>query len=122
MTLYDDLEINTDASPEEIRRSYRRLALQYHPDKNNNSVESTQRFQQVTSAYEILSDVDTFFRGIIEAYDLLHRYKWIFFLLPTCHLNDTDLISYLSINQYNQISLNRIVHLSKNIAHQIYRN
>jgi len=57
-TFYDDLEISADASADDVRRAYRRLALLHHPDKNGNSAESTQRFQQVTAAYETLSDAD----------------------------------------------------------------
>lgn len=53
---YKMLEVATDASQEEIKSSYRRLALKWHPDKNENSKESTDKFAQLNSAYAVLSD------------------------------------------------------------------
>ncbi len=53
---YEVLGINENASMEEIKKAYRKLSLQYHPDRNNNSPESTTKFQQIGSAYELISD------------------------------------------------------------------
>lgn len=53
---YDVLGIGPDASQEQIKKSFRSLALRYHPDKNRNSEESKQRFMQIVEAYEVLSD------------------------------------------------------------------
>eukprot|EP00980_Cylindrotheca_fusiformis_P031537 scaffold26523_cov108-Cylindrotheca_fusiformis.AAC.1 len=55
-TYYDILEIANDASSLEIKKSYRRLALQHHPDRNKGSAESTEKFKQIGEAYECLSD------------------------------------------------------------------
>ena len=55
---YKILEINRDASPDDIKRSYRRLSLKYHPDKNSNDPQKTEKFKLITSAYQILSEVD----------------------------------------------------------------
>jgi curved DNA-binding protein CbpA len=55
-TFYDVLEISPDASPLDIKKAYRRLALQHHPDRNGGSVESTERFKEIGEAYECLSD------------------------------------------------------------------
>lgn len=55
MSLYKILELEQSATIEDIKRSYRRLAKKYHPDKNNNPLSIT-KFEQITSAYEILSD------------------------------------------------------------------
>ena len=54
--LYKVLEVSNTASQEEIKRSFRNLALKYHPDKNKNSEESKQKFTLIIEAYEVLSD------------------------------------------------------------------
>ncbi|KAI9594820.1 hypothetical protein BDF19DRAFT_414221 [Syncephalis fuscata] len=51
--LYATLEVARDATDEEIRRSYRRLALRYHPDKNPGAAD---QFKAINHAYEVLSD------------------------------------------------------------------
>ena len=56
MTLYDTLEVEPYASQREIKRSYRRLARRYHPDYNPGDAESEERFKEIVSAYEVLSD------------------------------------------------------------------
>ena len=55
---YQLLEVNRDASFEEIKKAYRRLSMIHHPDKNRNSEESTIKFKQLATAYETLSDED----------------------------------------------------------------
>lgn len=53
---YEVLEIERSAGPDEIKKSYRRLARQYHPDVNPGDKESEERFKEVAEAYEVLSD------------------------------------------------------------------
>ena len=53
---YKLLEVNKDASFEEIKKAYRRLSMIHHPDKNGNSEESSIKFKQLANAYETLSD------------------------------------------------------------------
>jgi DnaJ family protein A protein 2 len=55
---YKLLEVNRDASFEEIKKAYRRLSMIHHPDKNGNCEESTIKFKQLANAYETLSDED----------------------------------------------------------------
>lgn len=54
--LYECLDLKSDASQEDIKKAYRKLAMKYHPDKNHNDPSTTKRFQQISEAYEILSD------------------------------------------------------------------
>mmetsp|Transcript_10740 Transcript_10740/g.16553 ORF Transcript_10740/g.16553 Transcript_10740/m.16553 type:complete len:264 (-) Transcript_10740:168-959(-) len=55
-TYYDILEIKSNAELIDIKKSYRRLALKHHPDRNNGSSESTEKFKEIGEAYEVLSD------------------------------------------------------------------
>lgn len=55
MDLYQVLGVGKNASEQEIKSAYRRLALQYHPDKNP-SHDAKQKFQELTHAYSILID------------------------------------------------------------------
>jgi DnaJ-class molecular chaperone len=55
---YKDLGVTEAASQEDIKKAYRKLSLQYHPDRNNNSAESTTKFQSISSAYEVIGDAD----------------------------------------------------------------
>jgi molecular chaperone DnaJ len=53
---YRILGVDRNASTEEIRKAYRRLAKQYHPDRNRGSKEAEQRFKEITEAHAVLSD------------------------------------------------------------------
>jgi DnaJ-class molecular chaperone len=53
---YDTLGLKPGASQDEIKKSFRTLALKHHPDKNRNSEESKQKFMKIVEAYEVLSD------------------------------------------------------------------
>ena len=54
--LYDILSISSDATPEEISRAYKKIALRCHPDKTNHDPQLTERFKEITRAYEVLRD------------------------------------------------------------------
>jgi DnaJ-class molecular chaperone len=57
-TPYEVLGVKSDASPDEIRKAYRKLAKQLHPDLNPGKPEAEARFKNVTAAYDLLSDAD----------------------------------------------------------------
>lgn len=54
--LYKILKISKNATKDEIKKSYRKLAIKYHPDKNPNDKESENKFKKIADAYSILSD------------------------------------------------------------------
>lgn len=54
--LYELLGINKSASQEEIKKAYRKLSMEYHPDRNNGSEASTEKFKKISAAYETLGD------------------------------------------------------------------
>ncbi len=53
---YDILGVNRNASDEDIKKNYRRLALKYHPDRNPGDKEAEERFKEAAEAYEVLRD------------------------------------------------------------------
>jgi molecular chaperone DnaJ len=53
---YEILGVNKNASGDEIKSSYRKLAMQYHPDRNPGNKESEEKFKECAEAYEVLSD------------------------------------------------------------------
>lgn len=55
---YEVLGVERGADADAIKRAYRKLALQYHPDRNNGSAEAEDKFKELTEAYEVLKDPD----------------------------------------------------------------
>ena len=53
---YEILGVSPSATSEEIKKSFRNLAMKYHPDKNRNSEDSKQKFMKIVEAYEVLSN------------------------------------------------------------------
>lgn len=53
---YNILEIDREASKDDIKKSYRKLAMQYHPDKNPNNKKAEDKFKDISEAYSVLSD------------------------------------------------------------------
>ena len=53
---YEVLEVNRNASPDDVKKAYRKLAMKYHPDRNKGDRDAEERFKEVGEAYAILSD------------------------------------------------------------------
>jgi len=55
---YETLEVSSSAAVEEIKISYRKLAMKYHPDRNPGNAEAEESFKEISQAYDILTDPD----------------------------------------------------------------
>ncbi|MBP5779323.1 MAG: DnaJ domain-containing protein [Campylobacter sp.] len=53
---YEILEITREANSDEIKKAYRKLALKYHPDRNQGDKEAEEKFKKINEAYQVLSD------------------------------------------------------------------
>ena len=53
---YEVLGVSKSATPEELKKAYRKLALQYHPDRNPGNKEAEEKFKEAAEAYEVLSN------------------------------------------------------------------
>ena len=80
---YRTLEVDRYASVEDIRKAFRRLALQYHPDRNPmNTQEAEAKFKEINEAYEVLGD-----ESKRQQYD--HLLDWPSYWRRTTIINDT---------------------------------
>ncbi|XP_001604097.2 dnaJ homolog subfamily C member 5 isoform X3 [Nasonia vitripennis] len=71
-SLYAILEIPKTATPDDIKKTYRKLALKYHPDKNPNNPEAAEKFKEINRARIILTDLTK--RNIYDNYGSLGLY------------------------------------------------
>jgi len=67
---YQTIGLLPDSTAEEIKKAYRKLAMQYHPDRNRSNPESEEHLKEINEAYQILGDAEKRRR-----YDLLRRQR-----------------------------------------------
>lgn len=63
---YETLEVSRTATPEEIKKAYRKKAVKYHPDKNPGDPDAEKRFKEISEAYEVLSSEEK--RSVYDRY------------------------------------------------------
>jgi molecular chaperone DnaJ len=63
---YQVLGVSRNSSADDVKKAYRKLAMQYHPDRNNGSRDAEERFKEITEAYDVLRDPDK--RAVYDRY------------------------------------------------------
>ena len=63
---YEVLGVTRTVTEQELKSSYRKLALQFHPDRNPNNPDAEEKFKEVSEAYAVLADTDK--RAVYDRY------------------------------------------------------
>ena len=95
---YSTLGLTPESSAGEIKKAYRKLAMQYHPDRNNGNPENEDRLKEINEAYHILGDEEK-----RRHYDLLFRQPFENYVFYEGVVND-DLVTML--RKFSQRGLN----------------
>ena len=74
--LYEELEIPRESTQEEIKKSYKKLAMKWHPDKRADDPTATEKFQRISHAYSILQDPKK--RSCYDKYGTVDEDNWNF--------------------------------------------
>ena len=100
---YSTLGLTPDSSAEEIKKAYRKLAMQYHPDRNGGNPEGEERLKEINEAYQILGDEKKRRR-----YDLQYRQPFENSMFYEGHVDD-DFVSVLRMFSQMGFDMKRTV-------------
>ncbi|MBP7653306.1 DnaJ domain-containing protein, partial [Candidatus Dependentiae bacterium] len=91
---YKILGVNKNASQDEIKKAFKKLAVKYHPDKNQNNKESEKKFKELNEAYQVLGDADKRkkYDALGENWDKVEQHK-------TSHQGGGQYYSYDDLNE-----------------------
>jgi DnaJ-class molecular chaperone len=105
--LYEILEVAVNASEEDIKKSYKKLAIKYHPDKNPNDPTAEDNFKKISAAYEILGDAEK--RKIYDLHGLDGFKTQILLMIyfKICFHNSLEVINHINNNNKGQNYLPR---------------
>ena len=115
---FDIFEIySLNISKEELKKKYYKLALLYHPDKHQNSIESNEKFKQITEAYELLK------REIEDENEVEENVSMNYSSFLNLFLNNntflSSIINYL-LNDYENITIQLFEGINKMVALEVY--
>ena len=110
---YQILQVSHSASPEEIKRSFRKLAVQYHPDKNQGDSIAEERFKEIKEAYEILYNTQKRQEYHYKRFASVYEYSILTpgFILKQC----LELKKFTSVIQHYHINYDLLTHQIKEI-------
>ena len=110
---YQILQVPHSASPEEIKRSFRKLAVQYHPDKNEGNSIAEERFKEIKEAYEILYNTEKRQDYHYKRFASVYEYSILTpgFILKQC----LELKKFTSVIQHYHINYDLLSHQIKEI-------
>ncbi len=97
------LQVTSASSLQEIKKSFRKLSKQYHPDVNNGNHEFDNKFKDILNAYEVLSDA-----GKREIYD-----KW---------LSDSNNIDYSYPYEPKYRTVNDVIKITKELKDELFKH
>lgn len=115
---FDIFEIySLNITKEELKKKYYKLALLYHPDKHQNSIESNEKFKQITEAYELLK------REIEDENEVEENVSMNYSSFLNLFLNNntflSSIINYL-LNDYENITIQLFEGINKMVALEVY--
>jgi len=114
---YEILEVRENASQEEIKKAYRKLSLLYHPDRNNNSPDSTNKFQKISSAYDIIGNEEKRRHFDIQkkGNPFSHQSSPTFFHTTNADFDPSEILNFFSNNFFNNPASVNGVKMGNNI-------